>query len=154
MAKTATEKYQIQQIMTASPARLVAMLYDKAISCLHDAIRAIEAGDIEARWKANTRAREVIAHLLSTLDMEKGADIAKNLSQLYRFMLTHLLDVDLKNNPTPAREVIKLLEPLRKSWHLIAERGGEAAPKTEPAQRPDIAANPQPRPDIKIALSA
>jgi flagellar secretion chaperone FliS len=153
MAKTATEKYQIQQIMTASPARLVAMLYDKAISCLHDAIRAIEAGDIEARWKANTRAREVITHLLSTLDMEKGADIAKNLSQLYRFMLTHLLDVDIKNNPVPALEVIRLLEPLRKSWHIIAERGGGEALPADPMQRPD-AANPQQRPDIKIALSA
>ncbi len=154
MAKTATDKYQLQQIMTASPARLVAMLYDKAISCLNDAIRAIEAGDIEARWKANTRAREVITHLLSTLDMEKGADIAKNLSQLYRFMLKHLLDVDIKNNPVPAREVIRLLEPLRKSWHIIADRGGQDAPAATPPQRPEVAATPQQGPDIKIALSA
>ena len=65
MAKTATEKYQTQQIMTASPARLVAMLFEKAISCLNEAIRAIEAGDIQARWKANSRAMEIINHLLT-----------------------------------------------------------------------------------------
>ena len=72
MSKTAADKYKTQQIMTASPARLVAMLFDKAISCLNDAIRAIEAGDIEARWKANGRAMEIVHHLLVTLDMEKG----------------------------------------------------------------------------------
>jgi flagellar protein FliS len=126
MTKAATAKYQIQQIMSASPARLVAMLFDKAIMSLNEAIRAIEQGDIEARWRANGRAMEIVTHLLATLDMEKGGQIAANLEQLYVFMLRRMPDTDLQNSPVPAREVIGLLEPLRKSWHEVASRPAEA----------------------------
>ena len=148
MAKTATEKYQTQQIMTASPARLVAMLFEKAISCLNEAIRAIEAGDIQARWKSNSRAMEIINHLLTTLDMDKGGDIAKNLDQIYRFMLARLPQVDINNNPAPARDVIGLLEPLRRSWQVVANQGN---PKQATAPSQPDEAGPAFQ---KVALSA
>lgn len=131
--------------MTASPARLVAMLYDKAISCLNDAIRAIEAGDLEARWKSNTRAIEIINHMLITLDMEKGGDISKNLDQLYRFMLARMPEIDMKNNAALAREMIGLLEPLRRAWNVVADNGDKKAP---------VAATPVQRPEAGIAISA
>ncbi len=50
MDRHVSQKYLTQQIMTASPAKLVAMLYDRVISLLSEAIAAIEAGDIERRW--------------------------------------------------------------------------------------------------------
>ena len=134
MDKYASQKYQTQQIMSASPAALVAMLYDKAISSLQEAIRAIEAGEIEARWRANARAMEIINHLWVTLDTERGGEIAVNLDQLYRFMLARLPEVDLHNNPGPAKDAINLLEPLRRSWHEVATQPNETAPKAGAAQ--------------------
>ena len=116
--------------MSASPAKLVAMLYDRAISLLSDAIAGIEAGDTERRWRANQKATEVICHLWETLDMERGGGVAVNLNQLYGFMLKRLLVVDIENNAAAAREVIRLLEPLRRSWHDMAK--AEAA-ETSPA---------------------
>lgn len=157
MTKNAADKYQVQQIMTASPARLVAMLFDKAISSLHEAIRAIEAGNVEARWRANGRAMEIVSHLWATLDMEKGGQIAANLDQLYKFMLERLPDVDLHNNPGPARDVIGLLEPLRKSWHTVASQGGAkpAAVPAQPAAQPAQPAPAQSAPATqRLALSA
>ena len=114
--------YRDQEILTASPARLVAMLYDKAVST----IAAIEAGDVERRYKSSTRATEIITHLAVTLDMERGGEIAKNLEQIYRFMLKHLLDVNIRNDAKAAADVIGLLEPLRASWHELAARGAQA----------------------------
>jgi flagellar protein FliS len=137
MPRSATQKYQAQQVMSASPAKLVAMLYDKAISCLHEAIRAIEAGEIEARWQANKRAMEIINHLCLTLDLEQGGEIANNLDQLYRFILNRLPEVDLRNNPAPAKDAIGLLEPLRRSWHTLADQTDETAARSQgQAQRP------------------
>ena len=121
------QSYRDQEILTASPARLVAMLYDKAVTCLHDTVAAIEAGDVERRYKSSTRAIEIITHLALTLDMERGGQIAINLEQIYRFMLKHLLDVNVRNDPKPALDVIKLLEPLRASWHELAAKGATAA---------------------------
>jgi len=123
MDKQVSQKYMMQQLMSASPARLVAMLYDRAISLLTEAVDAIENGDIERRWRANHKATEVISHLWETLDMEQGGDVAANLSQLYGFMLKRLLAVDVENSAEAAREVIQLLEPLRRSWHEMASEG-------------------------------
>lgn len=108
--------YHDQQILTASPARLVVMLYAAAITSLNKAIRAIEAGDVQGRWAANNHAVEVIEHLFSTLDLERGGTIASDLQRLFPFMIRHLVEVDLHNDPEPAREVIKLLKPLHDSW--------------------------------------
>ena len=124
MDREASQKYLAQQVMSASPAKLVAMLYDRAITLLHEAAKAIEAGDIERRWRANCKATEVIAELWQALDMEAGGEIAENLNRLYGFMMMHLTMVDTENSAQAAREVIGLLEPLRRSWHEIADGEG------------------------------
>lgn len=116
--------YLTQQVMTASPAKLVSMLYDKALTSLREAVSAIEKGEIETRWKANARATEIISHMWSTLDREKGGEIAQNLEGLFSFILSRLPEVDLRNDPEPAREAIGLLEPIAESWRVLA-RGGE-----------------------------
>lgn len=147
--------------MTASPARLVVMLYDRAIQSLNEAIKAIDDGDIERRWKANKNASEIITHLAMTLNFEEGGQIALNLNDLYRFMLTTLVNVDVRNDPQPARDVIKLIEPLRASWDQLAKGvdSGQLAAKTaaKPASQAGEAAAPAdnaaapPRPGIAIS---
>ncbi len=124
MDRGASQKYLAQQVMSASPARLVAMLYERAITLLHDAVGAIEAGDIERRWVANSKATEVVGELWQALDMEAGGEIAENLNRLYGFMMMRLTMVDAENSAQAAREVIDLLEPLRRSWNELAEREG------------------------------
>lgn len=127
-------KYQTQQVMTASPARLVFMLYDRAILSLREAIAAIEAGQIEARWKANRRAIDIVTHMWSTLDLGRGGEIARNLNDLFNYILSRLPEVDFRNDAAAAREVIGLLEPLRESWQKVA--AGETDSGAATAGRP------------------
>jgi flagellar protein FliS len=136
VAPTASRHYQNQEIMSASPIRLVVMLYERAIASLNEAVDAIAAGDVERRWQANKKAIEIITHLALTLDFEQGGEIARNLDNLYRFMLRVLLDVDLRNDPKPARHVIGLLEPLCESWKQLAKgaASGGKAPATHSAE--------------------
>lgn len=135
-------KYLVQQVMTASPAKLVFMLYDKAIASLREAMMAIEAGDIEARWRANNRATEIISHLWTTLDMENGCEIAENLDRLFPFIMRQLTQIDLQNDPAPAKEVIAILEPLRDSWRDLAMGVAKNAAIPDPARTTDAAAAP------------
>lgn len=123
MVDNAAQIYGAQQVTTASPAKLVFMLFEKAIACLKEAMRAIDAGDIAGRCNANCKAMEIILHLSTTLDMEKGGEIAHNLDRIYDFSLRHLIDVDMRNDPQPAQDVINLLSPLRDSWKELADRG-------------------------------
>ncbi len=124
MDREASQKYLAQQVMSASPAKLVAMLYERAILLLHDAVGAIEAGDIERRWRANSKATEIVVELWQALDLEAGGEIAENLNRLYGFMMMRLTMVDTENSAQAARDVIGLLEPLRRSWHEIADGEG------------------------------
>lgn len=125
MSQNPSRQYQTQQIMTASPAMLVFMLYEKAIGCLMEAVQAIELNEIEARWRANGRAMEIISHLQLTLDTDKGGEVAANLDRLYSYMLNRLPKVDIRNDASAAREVIGLLEPMRDSWRELAKQGDQ-----------------------------
>jgi flagellar protein FliS len=135
----ANNPYGTQAIMTASPCELVAKLYAAAINNLRKAIDCIERNDIEGRWKAGRKAFDIIEHLTLTLNTQQGGEIAENLSQLYRFMMKRMLDIDVKNDPQAARDVIVLLEPLHKSWAELARRTagqGSGASTVQPPAQP------------------
>ena len=145
--------YRDQQILTASPARLVTMLYEKAIICLRQAVKAIEVGDVKARWAANVRAVEIIEHLSMTLDTEKGGQFATDLERLYPFMIRHLINVDVHNDPEPALEVIALLVPMHEAWRSLDQQFdqnelAEAAASATPA--PVVAATVPEAPSLEI----
>lgn len=145
MDKRASQKYLIQQVMSASPPRLVAMLFDRAIGLLNEAAEAIEAGDVERRYHANFKASEIVCHLWDTLDLEKGGEIAQNLDRLYPFMLKRLTAVDVENDAQAAREVIQLLEPLRRTWHELA------APKAAEAETQEDRSGPTPASQVTFS---
>ncbi len=136
MDRWASQRYLAQQVMSASPARLVTMLYDRAITLLHDAVGAIEAGDIVRRWVANSKATAVVGELWQAVDMDAGGEIAENLNRLYGFMVMRLTMVDTENSAQAAREVIDLLEPLRRSWNELAERESAVGPSESSSGNP------------------
>jgi len=146
MTPSGASTYLTQDNMTASPALLVAKLYEAAIASLNKAVKAIEDGEIEARWRANRRAIEIIEHLLSTLDRDRGGEVADNLYRLYTFSIAHLALVDVHNDPAPARAVIRLLEPLAASWRELADSGPETALAATPGASAPVAATPPPAP--------
>ena len=145
MVDNAALIYGQQQINTASPAKMVFMLCEKVIASLKEAMRAIDSGDIVARCNANCKAQEILAHLCETLDMEQGRQIAENLEAVYLFAMVHLIDVDAKNDPKPAQDVIDLMRPLAASWRELAERSAlELAAEMEQARtRPEIKTAPR-----------
>jgi len=142
-SKAATS-YLSQQVLNASPARLVFMLYERAISSLHEAVAAIDAGQIEARWRANKRATEIVTHMWSTLDRERGGEIAANLHRLFAYMLRRMPDIDLKNDRNTATEVIQLLQPLRDAWRDLSN--APVTPMEPPGKAKLLAPKPAPSP--------
>jgi flagellar protein FliS len=151
------QAYSNQQILSASPARIVFLLYDRAIFWLKDAILAIEANEIERRWKACCKARDIIEHFLATLNLEEGGQIAANLEKIFTCCLHRLPDVDIKNDPKAAQDVINLLEPLRNSWREVAAQMDQAdsdrlsQANGLPTQNAAIAPNPAAQGNLVIS---
>ena len=75
---------------------------------------------------------------LADVDAVEG-EIAENLNRLYGFMMMHLTMVNTENSAQAAREVIDLLEPLRRSWNEIAECEGANGPSKSSSGDPTSA---------------
>ena len=122
-------------VMAASPHKLIVMLFDGAKMAVNNALRSMQAGDIEAKGKAISKAMAIINDgLHASLDKTAGGKLAANLAALYDYMTQRLLTANLKNDPAMLQEVDSLLEQLRLGWIEIgtSETAG-AATSMEPA---------------------
>ncbi|MCS6879162.1 MAG: flagellar export chaperone FliS [Geminicoccaceae bacterium] len=114
-------------IDTLPPLERVVLLYDAALRFLEEAKRAAEAGEIERRFRASERVREIVRTLDSALDRERGGEIAARLARLYGYVEHRLTALNIRNDPAIAEELSELLRTLREAWARIA-RPAAAAP--------------------------
>lgn len=129
MSTSAADHYREQQILNASPAERIVLLYDGAIKFMMITKKAIEDKNIQSRFDNAVKARNIIQHLSETLDMEKGGEIAANLSNIYTYLISLFPEID-KNNTEAADEIIKHLKILRESWDKIARGEKEGVDST------------------------
>jgi len=125
MMRSPTETYAKVGVEVAvessDPHRLILMLFDGAISAVSLARIHMNAGDIEKKGMAVSKAIDLITNgLLASLDMKAGGDLAERLGALYEYMAQRLLFANLKNNVATLDEVAELLTSLREAWAEIA----------------------------------
>jgi flagellar secretion chaperone FliS len=124
-------------IESASPHKLVLMLYDALLKQLRIAKLHVERAEIAPKAAAISKAIALIDQGLRLgLDLEKGGSIAANLLALYDYSAARLLHANLHNDITAIEEVIRLIEPIRSAWAAINPDATPPAapPPTAPAQ--------------------
>lgn len=124
----AQQAYRDSAVLTASPERLVVMLYDGAHRFLFQAAAALGNGDLTTANIKLQRAEAIIQELRSSLNMSAGGEIAKQLDSIYAFCERHLLDARFKRDPARIEQVSKILGNLREAWDEIASSN---APRTQ-----------------------
>jgi flagellar protein FliS len=112
--------YKQQSIMTAPPERLVVMLYDGAIRFFFQAAAALREGARTTALERLQRGEAIVDHLLGTLDMERGGQIAQNLEGIYVFCKRLLLDARTEDDADKVDLVRTYLAELRESWAQLA----------------------------------
>lgn len=122
----AAAAYREHEVLTASPAQLVVIVYDHALANLTRARMAFQAGNIEARVEATGKARDALVELMATLDVERGGQLAENLRGLYGFLINQLLDLGLHPDARLLDRVTTMVSELRSAFAAIAERAVEA----------------------------
>lgn len=115
------QSYKKLQVDTASPISLVLMLYDRAIVLLDKAKNEISEKQYEAKGHTLDKASDIIYELLTTLDKEKGGEIASSLATLYNFVLREIRDANINLNTKPLDNAIKIMSELRESWEGIKD---------------------------------
>ncbi|MDN3614405.1 flagellar export chaperone FliS [Vibrio gallaecicus] len=107
------------QLSAASPHKIVQMLMAGAIERLIQGKAAMQAGNIPVKGERLGKALDIIISLRSCLSMDDGGDIAKNLDQLYEFMITQISAANHQNDPQPIDDVIDIIREIKGAWDQI-----------------------------------
>jgi len=116
-----TKSYKKLQVETASPIGLVVMLYDRAIVLLNKAKKEINEKQYEAKGHTLDKASDIILELLTTLDKDKGGEIATSLTNLYNFILREITDANSSLKTKHLDNACKILSELRESWESVKD---------------------------------
>jgi flagellar protein FliS len=111
--------YLQDSVGTASPGRLLVMLYDRLVADLFQGEEALRADNRELSAERITHAQEIILELRTTLDVEAWSG-APGLASLYGFLLTELIQANVKRDADKVASCRALVEPLRDAWREAA----------------------------------
>ena len=124
MVRNALDQYSRNAVQTgvesASPHRLTQMLMEGALGKIAAAKGNMERGNIQAKGDQIGSAISILEGLRTSLDMEKGGEIAQNLDDLYTYMERRLFESHKNNDLAILDEVSDLLRQIKEAWDAIA----------------------------------
>jgi flagellar protein FliS len=133
---------ELTGVMSASPHKLVVMLFEGAMLQVTLAKQYMNAGQIAKKGKAISRAIAFIeTGLRASLNKNVGGELALNLDALYAYLSKQLVAANTKNSVENLDEVYLLLNELKGAWEAIGS-DGELKPSSE--QPPTLATNADP----------
>ncbi|MBN3563502.1 flagellar export chaperone FliS [Aliamphritea spongicola] len=103
-------------VATASPHKLIAMLFDGALAALAKSKGAIERNSIEERTVHLNKASEIVVNLRGSLDLDKGGEVAANLDELYDYMLRTIMQANRNSDSEKVQEVMDLILVVKQGW--------------------------------------
>jgi flagellar secretion chaperone FliS len=113
------DRYLQDSVSTASPAKLLLMLYDRLVLDLGQAEQGLHAGEHETAYEKVIHAQEIILELRTSLDVDAWSG-APALANLYAWMLTELIGANIGRDAERVAAVRGLVEPLRDTWREAA----------------------------------
>ena len=138
-AETGKKQYTREAILSASPGKLLTMLYDRLLLDLHRAQEAQAAQHWDEASQQLLHAQQIIAELRSSLQQGQWQGAAQ-LQSIYSFVTQELVAANTGRDITKTQECIRVLEPLRQTWHealnLAGSPGGAAHPHRSAAETP------------------
>jgi flagellar protein FliS len=113
-------------VADASPARLVQIMFERILSelataeiCMGRIQNNLPLGEVIAKGKSMGKAIALINQLNTTLDMERGGQVAQNLRALYLYMLERLTLANITNDPRIVAESASLVRKIKDGWDRI-----------------------------------
>ena len=114
--------------------QLINRMMQGALDRIATARGHMRRGEASGKGEQIGRAIGLVDGLRACLDTDGGADIAANLDSLYRYMLSRLMDANLRNDDEALAEVAELLGEIKSGWELMATQHGsnESRPEAQP----------------------
>ncbi|WP_174875688.1 flagellar export chaperone FliS [Vogesella oryzae] len=110
------------EVESASPHKLILLLFDGAIQAIKQARFHMENGNVAEKGRLISKAIAIVDEgLLLALDRNAGGELAENLAALYTYCCERLFMANTKNDVAALDEVANLLGEIKSAWEEIGK---------------------------------
>ncbi len=108
------DTYKRQQVLTASPEKLILMLYNGCLKFINEARSGIEEKDILKTNTACQKAQDIVDELVLSLNMD--IEISKELARLYEYVNYEIIQANLKKDVVHLDNAKLVIGNIREGW--------------------------------------
>ncbi len=116
----ALNQYKQNTVLTSTPEELTLMLYEGAIKFMNIGKYSMEKKDYERTHTSLMRAQDIITELNYSLDM--NYEISKELRGLYDFVMSKLVDANIKKDINAVDEALAIVNEMRDTWKEVIKQ--------------------------------
>ncbi len=127
VSRSGYQVYQRNKYETASPHKLILLLYDGALLNIARAQQSYERGMNNEAKQSILKAQDIVSELLSCLNEDQGGELASRMMQLYLYVMRMLVDANIHRKKEALYEAEVVLRDLRSAWEQIGKDVGLSA---------------------------
>ena len=116
------KQYQVSETLSKSVPELIIMVYGGAVDSLKNAAEYFKDNNYQGGYEAIEKAKKFMVHLYTTLDMNRGGEIAANLSNLYAFLIERMNFIQATKDIQTIDNSIEILENIKEGWIGLADQ--------------------------------
>jgi flagellar protein FliS len=118
--------YMDASVATASPARLLVMLYERLVLDVRMALQAQQKGDHQEAHHQLVHAQDIILELRASLDVDAWEG-GPGLASIYDFLHVQLIRANIKRDAATTESCLLLVEDLCATWRQAALAASQVA---------------------------
>jgi flagellar protein FliS len=136
------KSYKALSVQTASPGKIVLMLFDGILRFMGAARDAFGREDLTTTRRYEQisnniiRAQRIVSELQANLDMEVPGELPKTLYGLYDYFFAQLNEANMKKQVGPLDTIEPMVKELRDSWEEMLTRHEAGAQESDPPPAP------------------
>jgi flagellar protein FliS len=111
----------VSRIEGASPHQLVQVMYEELLKALDAMAVASRRNDFTQRGERQSRALAILTGLETSLDFEKGGEIATGLVAIYREARRLVLAAGRENDAGRIQQARDMLYEIASAWDALAQ---------------------------------
>lgn len=123
------KSYEAVDTLGKSQLELVIKVYDGALNSMRAGAESYKKEEFQAGYEHLEKAKTFVVHLYTTLDLEKGGDVAANLSKLYSFVVSQIDVIEGTKDLSILDDIISVLANLKSGWSELKQQEAKMAPQ-------------------------
>ena len=113
------EKYSQQKLNTDRKEKLIILLYEEMDRLLEEILGNLHYSTYDLVNKNFQKINDIILELYKSLDLKQGGDIAKQLSDIYLYLIKRIQNANYKKDKDIILEIKKIINDLLVGWRGV-----------------------------------